>query len=124
MAGLVATLSFDVERMAELAPRGHTLATDVAEWLVRRGVPFREAHETAGAAVRAAEERGVGLAELTDADLARAGQALTPEVREVLTVGGSVASRDARGGTSPRRVAEQLHELRETTAGLRRRLTR
>ncbi len=124
MAGLVSTLRFDVERMAELAPRGHTLATDVAEWLVRRGVPFREAHATAGAAVRAAEERGVTLADLTDAELARAGEALTPEAREVLTVTGSVASRDSRGGTSPRRVAEQLHELRQTATGLRRRLTR
>ncbi len=68
--GLVATLHFDTERMAALAPAGYTLATDVAEWLVRRGVPFRIAHEAAGAAVRAAEARGVGLEELTDAELA------------------------------------------------------
>ena len=60
MAGLVGTLRFDVDRMAELAPLGYTLATDIAEWLVRRGVPFRVAHEAAGAAVRAAEARGVG----------------------------------------------------------------
>ena len=58
MAGLVATLRFDVDRMAALAPAGYTLATDVAEWLVRRGVPFRIAHEAAGAAVRTAEGRG------------------------------------------------------------------
>ena len=69
-AGLVATLRFDVDRMAELAPLGYTLATDVAEWLVRRGVPFRVAHEAAGAAVRAAEARGVGLEDLEDAELA------------------------------------------------------
>ena len=70
MAGLVGTLRFDVDRMAELAPLGYTLATDVAEWLVRRGVPFRVAHEAAGAAVRAAEARGVGLEDLADAELA------------------------------------------------------
>ena len=75
MAGLVATLRFDVERMAALAPAGYTLATDVAEWLVRRGVPFRVAHEAAGAAVRAAEARGVGLDEL---DRRRAGRASAP----------------------------------------------
>ena len=70
MAGLVGTLTFDVERMAALAPAGYTLATDIAEWLVRQGVPFRVAHEAAGAAVRVAEERGVGLDELTDDELA------------------------------------------------------
>ncbi|MDT5214399.1 MAG: argininosuccinate lyase, partial [Mycobacterium sp.] len=64
MAGLVSTLTFDTDRMAELAPLGYTLATDVAEWLVRQGIPFRVAHEVAGAAVRAAEARGVGLEEL------------------------------------------------------------
>ena len=48
MAGLVASLTFDVERMAALAPAGYTLATDIAEWLVRQGVPFRSAHEAAG----------------------------------------------------------------------------
>src|SRR5690606_13745324 len=70
MTGLVATLTFDTARMAELAPLGYTLATDMAEWLVRRGVPFRVAHEAAGAAVRAAEARGIGLEELSDAELA------------------------------------------------------
>ena len=69
MAGLVGTLRFDVDRMAELAPLGYTLATDLAEWLVRRGVSFRVAHEAAGAAVRVAEARGVGLEELEDDEL-------------------------------------------------------
>ena len=122
MAGLVATLSFDVERMAALAPAGYTLATDVAEWLVRRGVPFRVAHETAGAAVRAAESRGVGLEDLTDDELAAVSADLTPQVREVLSVAGSVASRNARGGTAPERVADQLNGLRDTARSLRSRL--
>ncbi|MCB0942409.1 MAG: argininosuccinate lyase [Mycobacterium sp.] len=124
MAGLVATLRFDVDRMAALAPAGYTLATDVAEWLVRRGVPFRIAHEAAGAAVRTAESRGVGLEELTDDELSQISDALTPEVRAVLTVDGSVMARDARGGTAPVQVARQLAVVRDNADRLRIRLHR
>jgi argininosuccinate lyase len=124
MAGLVASLTFNVERMAALAPAGYTLATDIAEWLVRQGVPFRSAHEAAGAAVRAAEARGVGLEELTDDELAAISAELTPEVRDVLTIEGSVSSRDARGGTAPRRVADQLDAVQTSSEGLRARLRR
>src|ERR1700758_4434302 len=120
MAGLVSSLTFDTERMAALAPAGYTLATDIAEWLVRQGVPFRDAHESAGAAVRVAEQRGVGLEDLTDDELVAVSSELTPEVREVLTIEGSVSSRGARGGTAPARVAEQLNAVRERTSRLRR----
>ncbi|SLJ08959.1 argininosuccinate lyase [Mycobacteroides abscessus subsp. abscessus] len=112
IAGLVGTLTFHTDRMAELAPAGFTLATDIAEWLVREGVPFRVAHEAAGACVRAAEARGVGLDALTDEEFAAIDPALTPRVREVLTVQGSIASRNAKGGTAGTRVAEQLAEVR------------
>ncbi len=122
MAGLVASLTFNVERMAALAPAGYTLATDIAEWLVRQGVPFRSAHEAAGSAVRAAEGRGVGLEELTDDELAAISPELTSQVREVLTIEGSVASRDARGGTAPSRVADQLDAVLATSAALADRL--
>jgi argininosuccinate lyase len=111
LTGMVATLEFDTDRMAELAPQGFSLATDVAEWLVRQGVPFREAHELAGACVRRCEQLGVELDELTEEQLAAISTHLTPQVRDVLTVEGSVASRDGRGGTAPVRVAEQLQEL-------------
>ena len=63
-SGMVATLVFDTERLAALAPQGFSLATDIAEWLVREGVPFRVAHEVAGACVRACEERGIELWDL------------------------------------------------------------
>lgn len=116
MTGLVATLTFHEERMAELAPAGYTLATDLAEWLVRRGVPFRVAHEASGQCVRIAESRGVGLDGLSDAELAGVHPELTAEVREVLTVEGAVASRDTRGGTAGERVAEQLARVREAAA--------
>ncbi|MCP2250715.1 argininosuccinate lyase [Lentzea aerocolonigenes] len=118
-AGMVATLRFDVERMASLAPAGFTLATDIAEWLVRQGVPFRVAHEAAGACVRAAESRGVGLEDLTDDEFAAISPALTPEVRSVLTVEGSIASRNAHGGTAPSRVREQLDALVARAAAAR-----
>jgi argininosuccinate lyase len=114
--GQVATLTFDTARMAELAPQGFSLATDVAEWLVREGVPFRVAHELAGACVRTCEERGTDLPGLSDEELAAIDPRLTPAVREVLTVEGSVASRDGRGGTAPVRVTEQLAELRTAIA--------
>jgi len=114
--GMVATLRFDTERMSALAPQGFSLATDVAEWLVRTGVPFRVAHEVAGACVRRCEELGVALDELTDEQLAGIDPSLTADVRAVLTVEGSVASRNARGGTAPPQVAAQLAELRKVVA--------
>jgi argininosuccinate lyase len=109
--GMVATLRFDTDRMAQLAPEGFSLATDVAEWLVKRRVPFRDAHEISGALVRACEERGIGLEDADDALLASVSEHLTPEVREVLTIEGSVGSRAGVGGTAPERVAEQRAEL-------------
>jgi argininosuccinate lyase len=118
-SGQVATLTFDTVRMAELAPQGFSLATDIAEWLVREGVPFRVAHEVAGACVRACEQQGIELHELSDEQFAAISPALTPEVRAVLTAEGSVASRDGRGGTAPVRVVEQLGELRDRVTGAR-----
>lgn len=124
-AGMVATLRFDTERMAAVAPQGFSLATDVAEWLVRSGVPFREAHEIAGACVRACEARtpAIELWDLTDADLAAISPHLTPDVRSVLTVEGSLASRASYGGTAPVRVAEQRARAR-AAAGAARTWTR
>ena len=110
-SGMVATMVFDTERLASLAPQGFSLATDIAEWLVRQGVPFRVAHEVAGACVRACEERGIELWDLGDDDLAGISEHLTPGVRDVLSVEGSLASRNARGGTAPDRVAEQRDRL-------------
>lgn len=110
VSGMIATMRVNYERMEALAPQGFSLATDIAEWLVRRGVPFREAHEISGACVRIAEGRGVELWDLSDEEFAQASSALTPAVREVLSVEGSVNARNARGGTAPVRVAEQLDE--------------
>ncbi|MFW3386461.1 UNVERIFIED_CONTAM: argininosuccinate lyase [Kocuria sp. CPCC 205274] len=116
VAGMIATLDFNTGRMAELAPQGFALATDVAEWLVRQGVPFRDAHEVAGDAVRVCEQRGIELWDLSDEDFAAISDRLTPGVREVLTVAGSLASRSAQGGTAPSAVAAQIGELERQVA--------
>lgn len=119
VSGMVATLTFHTERMAELAPQGFALATDIAEWLVRQGVPFREAHELSGEAVQVAEGRGVELWDLTDEEYAAISPALTPEVRTVLTTEGSLNSRSSQGGTGPSAVEAQLAELKRQAAPLR-----
>ena len=113
LTGMVASSRFDTERMAAAAPLGFALATDVAEWLVRRGVPFREAHEIAGSCVQECEKRGIDLPDLTDGDLARISPHLAPDVRSVLSVQGALDARSAMGGTAPARVREQLADLRE-----------
>jgi argininosuccinate lyase len=113
VTGMIATLRIDGDRMRALARAGFSLATDLAESLVRRGFPFRDAHEIAGTAVRRGEELGLSdLADLPDEEFA----ALIPgldasdiaDVRGALTVEGSVAARASKGGTAPGRVAEQL----------------
>jgi argininosuccinate lyase len=115
MAGSVATLRFDTARMAAAAPEGFALATEIAEWLVQRGMPFREAHEVSGACVRAAEVRGVELWHLDDEELAAIDPALTPEVRQRLSARAAIEARSRFGGTAPDRVREQLADLRVRT---------
>ena len=112
MAGLVSTLRFHAKRLAASAAAGYALATDLAEHLVRRGVPFREAHEMVGHLVVWCQVHDCDLGDVSDADLAAISPQLTPDVREVLTVSGALAARDGRGGTAPVRVAEQLARLR------------
>ena len=121
-AGMVDTMAFDEKRLESLAPQGFSLATDIAEWLVRQGVPFRIAHEVAGACVRDCEAHGIELWDLGDDDLLRISEHLTPGVREVLTVEGSLASRNAKGGTAPARVRDQLVSVK-AVVGARREWT-
>ncbi|NEA77433.1 argininosuccinate lyase, partial [Streptomyces sp. SID13588] len=87
-----------------------------AEWLVNRGVPFRVAHEVAGAGVKECEAHGIELDQLTDEQFAKISPHLTPEVREVLNVPGALAARDGRGGTAPSAVAIQLAEVKSDLA--------
>ncbi|HEX7354958.1 MAG TPA: argininosuccinate lyase [Mycobacteriales bacterium] len=116
MAGMIATMRVRTDVLAAAAPEGFALATDVAEHLVRRGVPFRDAHEAVGALVAWCQEREADLGDPSDADLAAISPLLTPDIRSVLTVAGAIAARDTPGGTARGRVADQLRSVRETVA--------
>jgi argininosuccinate lyase len=108
VSGMVATMSIDTDRLAATAADGFALATDVAEHLVRRGVPFRDAHEAVGHLVVWCSVNECDLSDVSDADLATISEHLTPDVRDVLSVPGALAARSAFGGTAPERVREQL----------------
>jgi argininosuccinate lyase len=116
MAGLAATMRINTRRLRGGASVGFTLATDLAEYLVRRGVPFREAHEVVGHLVVWCQVHDCDLDAVSDADLAKISEHLTPDVREVLSVDGALAARKAYGGTAPERVAEQITTLRAAVA--------
>ena len=111
--GMVQTLKFDTDRLEQLAPMGYSLATDVAEWLVKHGVVFREAHEITGELVKACEAAGVELHEASDELLASVSKELSGEVREVTKVSVAISSRDGTGGTAQSQVERQLAELRK-----------
>ncbi len=117
MAGLVSSLSFRADRLARGAGAGHALATDLAELLVRRGVPFRAAHEVVGHLVVWCEVHDCELADVSNEDLLKVSEHFTSDVRAVLSVPGAIAARDSAGGTAPGRVAEQLTALRQVVAG-------
>jgi argininosuccinate lyase len=109
LAGMVETVEFVPERMRAAAAQGYSTATDLADWLVREAdVPFREAHHIAGRAVKAAEERGCGLAELPLEVLKDIDDRIDERVFDVLSVDASVRSRTSYGGTAPERVREQV----------------
>ena len=109
-------MKVNADNVSRGAGAGHALATDIAEWLVRQGVPFREAHEVSGAAVRECDERGCELYDLSADDLAAVDSRLTPEVLEVLTVDGALASRSTHGGTAPSSVLTQIKGIKTSIA--------
>jgi argininosuccinate lyase len=109
LAGMVETVEFVPERMRAAAAQGYSTATDLADWLVRESdVPFREAHLITGRAVKAAEERGCHLAELSLEVLREIDERIDDRVFDVLSVDASVRSRTSYGGTAPERVREQI----------------
>ncbi len=116
-AGMVRDMTPDLARMRALAGAGFSTATDLADWLVRvLRLPFRSAHHVAGRLVALAEERGVGLADLSLADMQAVEPRITGDVFSVLTVEASVASRTSYGGTAPANVAEQAARWRAALA--------
>jgi argininosuccinate lyase len=119
LAGMISTMTVRVDRLARAAPLGFTLATEVAEWLVRAGVPFREAHEITGSLVALCAARECALDEVSDVDLAAISPHLTPDVRSVLSVRGALEARITAGSTGPAPVADQLAAVLDTVDGWR-----
>ena len=111
--GMISTLTFDKERLEFLAPKGFSLATDVAEWLVKQGVVFRDAHEITGQLVQFCEANELELDQVSDEQLAKVSKHLKPEVRKVLKVSSSIEARNGAGGTSSSQVIDQLVALRK-----------
>ena len=98
------------------AAGGYSTATDLADYLVRRGVPFRDAHEIVGAAVRLGIDSKRELSELSLADLQALSDKIEKDVFQVLTPEGSVASRDHFGGTAPQQVKAAVQRARKRLA--------
>jgi argininosuccinate lyase len=116
VTGMVATTEFDREKMALAAPLGFSLATEIADYLVRHHVPFAQAHEAAGKCVALCESSGRQLHQLTDQEFASIHPELSGQVRDVLTVHGALESRTTVGGTSPSSLKQQLKDA-NTTVG-------
>jgi len=112
VAGAAGTATFRPERMRAVMD-SHLLATDLADYLVKKGVPFRESHEIVGRLVRRAEERGVGLFDLDSSEFQREHKAFGADVRATFDWTRSTDSREGPGGTSKSSVLEQLHRARQ-----------
>ncbi|CAB4340983.1 MAG: argininosuccinate lyase [Actinobacteria bacterium] len=116
VTGMIATTDFDREKMALAAPLGFSLATEIADYLVRAKVPFAHAHEAAGKCVALCESTGRQLHQLTDQEFSSIHPELKGNVRDVLTVHGALESRTTIGGTSPASFKNQMKEVSEKTS--------
>ena len=110
VTGMIATTDFDREKMALAAPTGFSLATEIADYLAKKSVPFAQAHEAAGKCVAICESTDRQLHQLTDAEFLSVHPQLDGGVREVLTVHGALSSRTTSGGTAPALVAQQIKD--------------
>ncbi|MGA0118843.1 MAG: argininosuccinate lyase [Candidatus Nanopelagicaceae bacterium] len=108
LTGMVATTTFNRELMSLGAPRGFSLATEIADYLVRKGIPFSQAHEAAGKCVRICEKSERDLHQLSDVELLQVHPELDAGVRRYLDVKGAISSRDSANGTSPKSVKRQI----------------
>jgi argininosuccinate lyase len=107
---MVATTNFDREKMALVTPTGFSLATEIADYLAKKKVPFAQAHEAAGKCVAMCEISDRQLHELTDAEFVQAHPLLDGGVRDVLSVQGALNSRTTVGGTAPALVTQQIKD--------------
>jgi argininosuccinate lyase len=116
VTGMVATTDFDREKMALAAPTGFSLATEIADYLAKKNVPFAQAHEAAGKCVALCESSDRQLHQLTDAEFVSVHPQLDGAVREFLTVHGALNSRTTSGGTAPVLVAGQIKDALNANA--------
>jgi argininosuccinate lyase len=112
-ADMLPELGVNADRMRAAARQGFATATDLADYLVRQGMPFRDAHEVVGKAVRLGVESGRDLAEMSLEELQGFSSTIGADVFEVLSLEGSVAARDHLGGTAPKQVREAVQRSRE-----------
>lgn len=117
MAGMVSTWTVRPDRMRACMDRGHLAATDVADYLAKRGMPFREAHAVVGHLVLAAEKRGCDISELPIEELRAASDLFGDDIAGALDIDAIVAARTTRGGTAPSAVADQLSKVEAAIAG-------
>ena len=114
---MIPGLEVDAAAMRRAAAEGYSTATDLADYLVRKGLPFREAHEAVARAVKAASARGVDLADLPLAQLREFSPLIEADVQPTLTLDGSVAARDHLGGTAPNQVLQQVARWQQRLDG-------
>jgi argininosuccinate lyase len=113
---MVGGIRVKADAMRAAALQGFATATDLADSLVKKGVPFRDAHETVAHAVRECETRGCDLADLSLDDLRGFNSLIEQDIFQVLTLEGSVAARKHIGGTAPDRVTEEARRVLDLTA--------
>jgi len=111
-ADMIAGIRVKPEAMRNAALQGYATATDLADYLVRKGLPFRDAHEAVALAVRFAEQRGCNLGDIGLAELQQFSALIAEDVYQVLTLEGSLASRNHTGGTAPQQVAAAIARAR------------
>lgn len=115
-ADMAGGITVKPQAMRQAALQGYATATDLADYLVKKGLPFRDAHEAVAHAVRACEQRGCDLAELSTEELRQFSELIGPDVHQVLTLEGSVAARDHVGGTAPEQVRLAIQRIRSLLA--------
>jgi argininosuccinate lyase len=120
VSGMIATTNFDREKMKDSAPTGFSLATEIADYLVGKNIPFAQAHEAAGACVSTCEKLSCELHQLTDEQFLAIHPSLDSGVRKVLTVEGAINSRTTLGGTAPIQVEKQIQSAMKKTLDQRK----
>ena len=123
VTGMVATTSFNREKMLEAAPLGFSLATEIADYLVRNHVPFAQAHEAAGKCVALCEKTNRQLHELSDEEFTSIHPSISADIRQVLTVDGALKSRTTIGGTAPSALQSQIAQMTTAISQARKEFT-